>query len=145
LKKLGDCLENIWPYDINKFAVKPSSLAYENARKFQITSYYRLHTLSEMKHNLNSGYPFVFGFAVYKSFESEKTARTGIVSMPKKTESLLGGHAVMAVGYDDEKKYMIVRNSWGKNWGDNGYFYMPYEYFSSDALSSDFWTIRGME
>jgi C1A family cysteine protease len=65
--------------------------------------------------------------------------------MPKKTESLLGGHAVMAVGYDDEKKYMIVRNSWGKNWGDNGYFYMPYEYFSSDALSSDFWTIRGME
>ncbi|TRZ53276.1 peptidase [bacterium] len=145
LKKLGDCIEDLWPYDLKKFANKPPVIAYKNAKNYQIISYYRLHTLAEMKHTLSSGWPFVFGFAVYESFELKKTARTGIVLMPKKDERLLGGHAVLAIGYDDSKKWFIVRNSWGKKWGDQGYFYMPYKYFASPAFASDFWTIRGME
>ena len=145
LKKLGDCIEELWPYNLEQFTSKPPLSAYKNAKNYQIISYYRLHTLEEMKQTLSSGWPFVFGFAVYESFESKKTVKTGIVSMPKKDERLLGGHAVLAAGYDDDNKWFIVRNSWGNKCGDQGYFYLPYKYFSSPVLASDFWTIRGME
>jgi C1A family cysteine protease len=82
---------------------------------------------------------------VYDSFETPEVAQTGIVPMPKDTERMLGGHAVMAVGYDEKKQYFFVRNSWGEAWGDRGYFYMPYAYLQNKYLSSDFWTIRDME
>lgn len=98
-----------------------------------------------MKQTLATGYPFVFGFSVYESFESHTVAKTGIVPMPNKTEHLLGGHAVMAVGYDDNKQTFIVRNSWGTTWGNQGYCYMPYDYLSNPTLASDFWTVRDME
>ena len=145
LIKLGVCLEKLWPYDINKFTTRPPQKAYKNAADYQIISYYRIHTVEEMKHTLSLGFPFVFGFAVYESFESKETAKNGIVALPDIEEHLLGGHAVMAVGYDDSKQWFIVRNSWGKNWGDKGYMYMPYGYFTSPNLSADFWTIRDME
>jgi C1A family cysteine protease len=57
-------------------------------------------------------------------------------------ERQLGGHAVMAVGYDDENQWLIVMNSWGASWGDKGFFYLPYEYITNNNLSDDFWTIR---
>lgn len=145
LAKTGDCLESLWPYIIKKFTTKPSLKAYQNAQDYQITNYYRLYTIDEMKHTISSGFPFVFGFAVYKSFESKEVEKTGIVPMPKLNEHMVGGHAVCAVGYDDEKKYFIVRNSWGDTWGDKGYFYMPYDYIINRSLSADFWTIRDME
>lgn len=145
LVKKGDCLEKFWPYKIRKFRVKPPEYAYENALDFQIKSYYRITALSEMKHTISQGFPFVFGFGVYESFESEIVARTGMVPLPRPDETVLGGHAVMAVGYDDGNNYFIVRNSWGKDWGDGGYFYMPYDYLANRNLSSDFWTIRVME
>lgn len=145
LVKLGDCLEKYWPYDIDKFTLKPTKKAYQNALNYQILRYYRLTNIKQMKHTLSSGYPFVFGFAVYESFESKKVAKTGIVPLPKKEEKLLGGHAVMAVGYEDRKEWFIVRNSWGKKWGKKGYFYMPYQYLENPYLSGDFWTIRDME
>lgn len=145
LVKAGDCTENLWPYNIGRFRVKPDSRAYKNALNYQIKSYYRLNTPAEMKHTLSSGFPFVFGFAVYESFESDDVARTGIVPMPEDDERMLGGHAVMAVGFDDDKQQFIIRNSWGESWGDKGYFYLPYKYLSNRSLSSDFWTIRDME
>ena len=145
LVKIGDCLESLWPYDIDKFAVKPPQKAYTEAKDMQIIRYYRLHTLDEMKHTISAGSPFVFGFAVYTSFESRKIAATGIVPMPKKGERLVGGHAVMAVGYDYSRGYAVIRNSWGSSWGDKGYCYMPYGYLTNENLSSDFWTIRTME
>ena len=86
--------------------------------------------------------PFVFGFTVFNSFESEAGAENGIMNMPSQNESLLGGHAVLAVGYDDNKEHFIVRNSWGTKWGDNGYFYMPYNYILNKKLATDFWTIQ---
>lgn len=145
LVKAGNCLLGLWPYDISKFTVRPSDDAYENALDYQILSYYRIASTVEMKHTLSSGFPFVFGFAVYDSFESAEAAATGYVPMPKPTERVIGGHAVMAVGYDDAKGYFTVRNSWGLDWGDHGYFYMPYAYLENKFLSTDFWTIRDME
>lgn len=89
---------------------------------------------------LAEGYPFVFGFTVYESFETRKVVETGIASMPRKKERVLGGHAVLAVGYNQKDKRFLVRNSWGTGWGKNGYFTMPYEYLKT--LAADFWTIR---
>ena len=95
-----------------------------------------------MKGCLASGYPFVFGFSVYDSFESEAVARSGEMPMPQPTERLLGGHAVLAVGYDDATQRFIVRNFWGRKWGMAGYFTMPYGYMTDSNLADDFWTIR---
>ncbi len=140
LAKYGVCLESSWPYDISKFTRKPAAVCYKEGLKHRITSYHRLQTLGEMLNCLAEGFPFVFGFTVYESFESLKVAQTGLVPMPKKSERTLGGHAVMAAGYDQKQKRFIVRNSWGPQWGQAGYFTMPYAYFKT--LASDFWTIR---
>ena len=142
----GVCDEALWPYDVNKFKNKPSDECYKKAALHQVTSYHSIpQTLDQMKGCLAEGYPFVFGFSVYESFESDQVARTGIMPMPGRNESLLGGHAVIAVGYDDAKQWVIVRNSWGEGWGDKGYFYMPYAYIANAGLADDFWTIRMVE
>jgi C1A family cysteine protease len=91
------------------------------------------------------GFPFVFGFVVYESFEGQEVADTGKVPMPKAHEAVLGGHAVLAVGYDEDQQRFIVRNSWGDDWGMDGYFTMPYPYLLQGSLSRDFWTIRRVE
>ncbi len=139
----GDCPENLWPYDITKFSVKPPQQCYDQALKFKAIQYQRLTQIAnQLKGCLASGYPFVFGFTVYESFESPQVAKTGHAPMPSPSEKTLGGHAVMAVGYDDSQSWFIVRNSWGPSWGMNGYFTLPYPYLLEHNLSSDFWTIR---
>jgi C1A family cysteine protease len=97
---------------------------------------------TQFKGCLASGYPFVFGFTVYESFESQQVAKSGHAPMPASGEKVLGGHAVVAVGYDDASQWFIVRNSWGTGWGMAGYFTLPYAYLSQPGLSSDYWTIR---
>ena len=94
---------------------------------------------------LTEGFPFVFGFAVYESFESDAVKKTGIVNLPKKDERQIGGHAVCAVGYDDTSSRFLIRNSWGADWGMGGYFTMPYAYLDDRNLADDFWTIRMFE
>ena len=140
LKNSGVCDETLWPYQISKFTRKPPVKCFAAAKKRRITSYHRINSLNEMLACLAEGYPFVFGFTVYESFESQEVLRTGIVHMPKKEEKAIGGHAVMAAGYDQAAKRFIVRNSWGKDWGKDGYFTMPFEYLQT--LAGDFWTIR---
>ncbi len=140
LAKYGVCPESSWPYDISKFTRKPVALCYKEGLRHRITSYHRLQTLGEMLNCLAEGFPFVFGFTVYESFESLKVAQTGLVPMPKKSERALGGHAVMAAGYDKAKKRFIVRNSWDPQWGQAGYFTIAFAYL--EGLASDFWTIR---
>ena len=120
LVKYGVCPEKDWPYIIPRFTKNPSTQAYIDGAQHKITSYARLLTLNDMKSCLAAGYPFVFGFTVYESFESDVVAQTGIMSMPKPTERVLGGHCVMAVGYDDATQCLIVRNSWGPKWGHFG-------------------------
>ena len=87
----------------------------------------------------------MFGFAVYEGFESAGVAKTGQVNVPKPGEKQLGGHAVLAVGYDEQAERILVRNSWGADWGMKGYFTMPYDYISDDNLADDFWTLRAFE
>lgn len=142
LAKKGVCVERKWPYVIDKFAIKPTVDCYAEALEHQILSYQRIETLDQMRSCLADGFPFVFGFSVYESFESEEVAKTGTAEMPSPNERCLGGHAVLAVGYDDTTKRFIVRNSWGRAWGMKGYFTLPFAYADSRNLSDDFWTIR---
>lgn len=142
LARQGVCSEKLWPYRISRFALKPTAACYKEALSHVITSYHRIITLNEMKTCLAEGFPFAFGFSVYESFESQQVAETGVVNMPASGERQIGGHAVLAVGYAEETKRFIVRNSWGSEWGIKGYFSMPYEYLSDRNLSDDFWTIR---
>ncbi len=142
----GACRERTWPYAVRRFDDRPPAAAYEEARQHRVTSYARLaRELHQMKGCLASGYPFVLGFAVYESFMSDAVARTGHVPMPSPSERMEGGHAVLAVGYDDAGHRFIVRNSWGADWGMKGYFTLPYAYLLDDNLSDDFWTIRVVE
>lgn len=146
IAKQGVCAETEWPYVITKFRAKPSAQAYKDALKNQALSYQRLvQSLTQFKGCLASGYPFVFGITVYESFESPQVAKTGNVPMPSHKEKTLGGHAIMAVGYDDASQRLIVRNSWGPKWGQKGYFTLPYAYAIDADLASDFWTIRLVE
>jgi C1A family cysteine protease len=139
----GACPEPDWPYDIAKFAQRPPRLDYTEALRDRAVSYTRLvQHANLLKGCLASGYPFVYGFTVYESFESPEVARTGVVPMPSPGEQVLGGHAVLAVGYDDAAQRFIVRNSWGDQWGMAGYFTMPYAYVTDSNLADDLWTIR---
>ena len=95
-----------------------------------------------MRACLAQGFPFVFGFTVYESFESQQVAQTGVVPLPQPGERVAGGHAVLAVGYNDAERRFIVRNSWGARWGMQGYFTMPYDYLANRNLADDMWTIR---
>ncbi len=138
----GVCLEKNWVYNENKFAIKPPNSCYIEALKYKVKSVKNIdNTLINMKSSLVNKQPFVVGIAVYESFESNTVASTGLVPMPQPNEQLLGGHAILIVGYDDIKKVWIARNSWGSSWGDKGYFYLPYNYLIDDNLASDLWTI----
>lgn len=136
VNKQGVCPEKEWPYT-KSFKTKPTVKAYTDAIKYESLTYSRIpRTLTSFKQALVTS-PFVFGFTVYESFEN--VGKDGIVPMPG-NESVMGGHAVVAVGYD--ATHFICRNSWGTSWGDKGYFYMPFEYLLNTGLSSDFWQIQ---
>ncbi|HEY3823117.1 MAG TPA: C1 family peptidase [Bryobacteraceae bacterium] len=144
LANLGVCPETEWPYDANKFADKPTPACYTAAKKCEAVGYQRLDStnLNQLKGCIATGFPFVFGFTVYDAFESQEVAKTGILNLPGPKEKVQGGHAVLAVGYDDSTQRFTVRNSWGKDWGIKGYFTIPYSYLTSTNLADDFWTIR---
>lgn len=144
IARQGVCPESEWPYDPVKFADKPPAQCYTDAAGCKAVSYQRLQSnnLSQLKSCLASGYPFVFGFTVYDAFESGAVAKTGILNLPGPGEQPQGGHAVMAVGYDDAAGRFTVRNSWGPDWGMEGYFTMPYEYVANPNLADDSWVIR---
>jgi C1A family cysteine protease len=146
--KQGVCPEKMWPYDPSPFPPnqlltrKPTPPCYKEALKHTAVQYQRVsRTLSQMKGCLAAGFPFVIGFTVYESFESDAVARTGKMPMPSPREGVVGGHAVMAVGYDDRESRFRMRNSWGSKWGMKGYFTMPYAYLLDANLSDDFWQI----
>jgi len=143
VNKQGAPHEKLWPYTIAKFAARPTPPAFKDAAKHRAVLYQRVvQDLEQFTGGLADGYPFVFGFSVYTSFESAAVAKSGHVPMPEPKEKQLGGHAVLAVGYDDSAKVFIVRNSWGPTWGMAGYFTMPMAYLLDPNLADDFWTVR---
>ena len=143
IRKIGAAKEALWPYHIEKFAERPNEASYADALTRRFRSYERINSLTGMLNCLAEGYPFVFGFTVYSGFMSDEVARTGKVSMPGPNEYEMGGHAGLAVGYDRKRRHFIVRNSWGVEWGDKGYFTMPFDYLADRNLSDDLWTVRG--
>jgi C1A family cysteine protease len=144
LNQVGCCAEAEWPYDQAALYTKPTDQCVADAGSHKISQYLSLDgsDASNLKQCLAAGFPFVFGFTVYESFESAAVAATGVMPMPDPGESSLGGHAVLCVGYDDEKGAFLVRNSWGSGWGEGGHFWMPYAYMTNPDLASDYWTLR---
>ena len=137
--------DRTWPSSA-KPAQRPPAAAYKAALGHQAISYQRLtRTLGTFQSTLAEGFPFVFGFSVYDSLYDAKGAPRVIVPLPTSKDRVLGGHAVVAVGYDDVQQVFIVRNSWGSKSQDKGYFYLPYAYLLDPGLSDDFWTIRLIE
>jgi C1A family cysteine protease len=141
----GASLESYWPYDIKKFKHEPITEAKTDALKRKVTRYERVANFNGCIDALTNGYPVIMGFHVYSSFMSANVAKTGNMPYPNtKRERLLGGHAVLLVGYDKIKKVFIARNSWGTNWGDKGYFYMPFNVVTNTSMSSDYWIIKSV-
>lgn len=146
LNRFGACDEKLMPYVISKFKTKPTDAQVADAATRKIKTYQAIDNsnIDNLRACLASGFPFMFGFTVYESFESEAVAKTGKVPMPKKTEKVLGGHAVDGCGYDDAKKAVLVRNSWSSDWGIGGYCWMPYAYLTNLNLASDFWKMEAL-
>lgn len=142
LQTLGVSPETDYPYDVTKFTNQPTAQAEADAGAFKITEYHRVTDFLSMQAALAEGNPVVIGFTVYESFESAAVAKTGKAPLPKRGEKVLGGHAVLVVGYKKIGRtlYAIVRNSWGTSWGDQGYFYLPQTFFKKYV--SDIWTGR---
>jgi C1A family cysteine protease len=146
LSKMGVCPEIDDPYISANFTHTPTAQAVHDAVPYTITSYHRIHTLIGIRSALAEGLPVVMGMSVYESFESEDVAKTGIVPLPKRGEQLMGGHAVFIVGYKQDSSYpgggyLIVKNSWGTSWGNNGYFYLPWKYISL-SRTPDLWVAK---
>lgn len=153
--------EKYWPYDISKYDVEPSAFLYSFGQSYKALKYYRLDSpgvqpsslLNAIKSGVDRGLPCFFGFTVYSCYTQASTANKGAIPFPTTADRIVGGHAVVAAGYDDSvvikntnlgakptKGALLIRNSWGTRWGDDGYGWLPYEYVLS-GLATDWWAL----
>ena len=146
IAKTGVAPEKLWPYNVAKFNQAPPSGAKQSASHHLALQYQSVpQNLTSIKSALAAGFPVIIGISVYESFESDPVVHTGVVPMPSPNEQLLGGHALLLVGYDDATRRFTTRNSWGIGFGDHGYVYLPYGYLTTPQLSSDFWIIKKVD
>lgn len=139
----GIARASLWPYVTHRYNDRPSKAARRAALDHRVSSYARVvRTRDALRHTLAGGDTIVFGATLYESFE--RVDSTGIVQLPAASDALLGGHAMLIVGYDNADHRFKVRNSWGTQWGDEGYAYMPYDYILDPDLSDDFWTLKAV-
>jgi C1A family cysteine protease len=154
--KLGAPPEAKWKYVEDKFTARPPKSAFTEAAKHQAIRYQRVtQTGYDVKAVLASGQPIVFGFSVYDNFEGDQIEKDGLLTMPDAKMKMVGGHAVLAVGYLPgrgipgaqlpKEDYAIVLNSWDVDWGVKGCFYMPMRYLLDPNLADDFWCIQAIE
>lgn len=137
LQTAGAAPEAAWPYDTMVFDKKPAAPAYKAALEWKVNTGAQLAGLEDIKKVLAKGQTVVFGMKVYKAFRD--VGPNGKLAVPQEGDVYVGGHAVAVVGYDNAKKVLIVRNSWGTEWGDKGYCYMPYAYVTPENVM-DIWT-----
>lgn len=157
--------EEYYPYETAKYEEEPSAFCYAFAQSFQAISYYRLDPLgtsrpdllSRIKAYLSYGLPSMFGFTVYQSYTQANAGNQGAIPYPGPGDRVVGGHAVVVVGYDDHRRIrhaaagaeetvgaLLIRNSWGTSWGDGGYGWLPYRYVL-DGLAVDWWSLMRSE
>lgn len=144
LQEMGTCPESVWPYDPESVFEEPHSEAYEAALNFRLEEAERIEVdLHAMKHCLAEGYPFAFGLPLFESFMRE--GNKGIPMPKPDREQYIGGHAMLCVGYSEAQKVFVVRNSWGEDWGDRGYCYIPYDYLANPEFNDgDCWVVRSV-
>ncbi len=161
--------EKYWPYTTVRpgpvspppapdFDREPPAFCYAFAQNYQSIVYYRLDPpgvtpadlLQRIKFYLAGSMPAMFGFTVYSSYQF--SGKNGHFPFPCPEENTVGGHAVVAVGYDDAKKIknpicgketkgaLLIRNSWGTEWGEQGYGWLPYEYVLQ-GQADDWWLL----
>jgi C1A family cysteine protease len=136
--KVGLCNEDMWEYDIDKFNERPTLECYYDAEDHKNINYYRVQqTKDQLMGALVNYYPIIFGIVVYNTFE---TIEDTYVKMPGKDDYIVGNHTMVICGYKDN--HFIVRNSWGSDWGDEGYCYIPEVYVLNNKFASDFWVIE---
>lgn len=146
--------EDVWPYEVSTFDQEPDPFMYAYAANTKAISYLRLDppdrtpekALQDIRSAVSRGFAAMFGFSVYSSLTTSAD-----IPFPTATDKLNGGHAVLIVGYDDEhpcinglddstkRGALLIRNSWGTGWGDEGYGWLPYDYVRA-GLANDFWT-----
>lgn len=151
--------EEHWPYDETKYDEEPTTFCYSFAGNYKPLKYFRLDyadisldaLLIQIKAVLAAGFPCMFGFTIYTSIHEESNLEKGHIPIPSKVDKLEGGHAVVAIGYDDSRMIenadgkrsrgaILVRNSWGPAWGQDGYGWLPYDYVLS-GLTADWWSL----
>lgn len=160
LTTTGAAPESMWPYTPQNLFTAPPADVLAAAKKNVISTYARLSTQADFITCLSEGFPFILGFNVFESFMSDAFAKSGVMPIPASNEQNIGGHDVLAVGYDLEfcssptfkasgltansayNTSLLIRNSWGSDWGIAGHFWMPMSYATSPSTGGDAWTAR---
>jgi C1A family cysteine protease len=146
LQTYGAPPESLWPYSDNatQFTVSPTPECYTAAEAHKALFFYRCPDLNTIKASIAQGFPVVFGFTCPNSLQSDETAATGVIQMPLPGEVDNDGHCMVFIGWNDTLQQLEGPNSWGEDWGDKGFFHMPYGYVDQ-GIVSDCWTIRRVQ
>lgn len=161
LQVTGAAPETAWPFDLKKMFVAPPEAVYQQAENYTVAEYFRLIAADDYLACLAQGFPFILGFTVFESLDSDEVAESGVMPLPKPNEKQLGGHDVLVVGYDTDffnnpdflksglltsqvsNNALLIRNSWGTQWGTKaGHFWMPLEFAADPTNGGDAWTAR---
>lgn len=135
VKRYGICKQTLWPYDVDKFDVQPHPDCYVDASRRVVTLYERLYSLTDILEVLNANRPVVTGIRIYESFYNINE-NNDVLSIPSYSETSVGGHAMVLVGYDISKGQFIAKNSFGDDWGSNGYCWIPFDYIRMEAFEN---------
>ena len=132
VNQYGVPVEKAWPYSDTKIG-KPSFWSFSTAKWNKNKKYYRINGLNELKNTLLNIGPCVIGVIVFKEFFYPNN---GVINYPDNPNQRYGGHAICCCAFDDNKKIIKFKNSWGYNWGLNGYGYLPYDYINDYMIDA---------